>query len=210
MAPPARDAGSHSSGPTSRTHAGQSRGYSSCGAVATSASEREMPVCTYGSGPSPSRARHSLYSRRPRSSPPATSRSVPRQSARPSPVRGSRAPIEYGAKPGGRCGYRCGTRVATGTPSSSAASAGAGVRMSDTATSGANERTTGRVSTAARTAAAYGCSGASTVGNTWYSGAAANVMPAASAGSCQRRHVCSATSWPRATSASPNASIGNA
>ena len=61
--------------------------------------------------------------------------------------------------------------------------------MSDTATSGANERTTGCVSAAARTAAAYGFSGRSRVGKTWYSGAAANVIPAASAGCCQRRHV---------------------
>ena len=82
--------------------------------------------------------------------------------------------------------------------------------MSDTATSGAKSRTTGRVSAAARTAAAYGFSGASEVGNTWYSGAAANTIPAASAGSRQRRHVCRATSCPRATSASPRASIGNA
>ena len=43
------------------------------------------------------------------------------------------------------------------------------------------------------TAASYGCSGRSRVGKTWYSGAAANVIPAASAGSSQRRQVCSAT-----------------
>ena len=87
---------------------------------------------------------------------------------------------------------------------------GAGVRMSETAISGAKSRTDGTVARAARTAAANGASGCSRVGNTWYSGAAANVIPAAVAGSSQRRHVCSATVWPRATSASPSASIGNA
>src|SRR3954449_8566616 len=46
--------GSHSSGPTTRHHDGHSRGYSSCGSVATIVSERESPVCTYGSGESPS------------------------------------------------------------------------------------------------------------------------------------------------------------
>ena len=79
----------------------------------------------------------------------------------------------------------CGTTVATGTPSSSAASAGAGVRMSETATSGANDRTNERVTRAATTAASYGFSGRSRVGKTWYSGAAENVIPAASAGSRQ-------------------------
>ena len=76
--------------------------------------------------------------------------------------------------------------------------------------SGANASTDGTVSRAARTAASNGLSGRSRVGKTWYSGAAANVIPAASAGSCQRRQVCSATACPRATSASPSASIGNA
>jgi hypothetical protein len=82
--------------------------------------------------------------------------------------------------------------------------------MSDTTTSGAKPRTNGRVSRAARTAAAYGVSGASSVGNTWYSGAGENSIPAATASDSQRRHVSSATSCPRATSASPSASIGNA
>ena len=49
--------GSHISGPTTRTHAGHSRGYSSCGSVATSVSSRESIVCTHGRGGSPSRAR---------------------------------------------------------------------------------------------------------------------------------------------------------
>ena len=53
-------------------------------------------------------------------------------------MRGSRAPNEYGGKPGADHGCTCGTSVATGTPHSSAASAGAGVRMSETAMSGAN------------------------------------------------------------------------
>ena len=68
---------------------------------------------------------------RPRSSPIATSRSAARQSARPGAVRGSRAPIEYDGNPGAPCGWTWGMSVATGTEHSSAASAGAGVRMSD-------------------------------------------------------------------------------
>ena len=48
--------GSHISGPTTRAHDGHSRGYSSCGSVATSVSSRESIVCTYGRGGSPSRA----------------------------------------------------------------------------------------------------------------------------------------------------------
>ena len=82
--------------------------------------------------------------------------------------------------------------------------------MSATATSGANDSTDGTVARAACTAAWYGFSGRSRVGKTWYSGAAANSIPAARAASSQRRHVCSATACPRATSASPSASIGNA
>ena len=82
--------------------------------------------------------------------------------------------------------------------------------MSETARSGANASTDGTVSRAARAAASYGLSGRSRVGKTWYSGAAANVIPAATACSSQRRQVCSATSCPRATSAPPSASIGKA
>jgi hypothetical protein len=95
-----------------------------------------------------------LYSSRPRSNPIATRRSPARQTARPSRLRGSRAPIEYIGNPGAPWGWTCGISVATGTEHSSAASAGAGVRMSDTATSGANSSTTDTVSRAARTAAA--------------------------------------------------------
>ena len=51
--------------------------------------------------------------------------------------------------------------------------------MSETARSGANASTDGTVSRAARAAASYGLSGRSRVGKTWYSGAAANVIPAA-------------------------------
>ena len=57
--------------------------------------------------------------------------------ARRARVRGRRAPIENGGAPGGGQGCTWGTSVATGTPHSSAASAGAAVRMSATATSGA-------------------------------------------------------------------------
>ena len=82
--------------------------------------------------------------------------------------------------------------------------------MSATATSGAKSCTNGRISWAARTAAAYGLSGFSRVGKTWYSGACVNVMPAASTGSRHLRQVSSATVWPRSTSALPSAIIGKA
>src|SRR3954447_7370250 len=202
--------GSHISGPTIRTHGSQSRGYSSCGSAPTSVSERDNPVWTDGNGPSPRRARVSLYSCRPCSSPRATTRSVDRQSAVPNAVRGSRAPIENGGNPGGTIGNRCGTNVATGTSHSSAARAGATVSTSETATSGANARTKGTVSCAARTAASYGFSGRSRVGNTWYSGAAENVMPASTAASDHFLHVWIATWCPASTRADPSASIGNA
>src|SRR4029079_6092164 len=101
-------------------------------------------------------------------------------------------------------------RVATGTPSSSPASAGARVRMSATIACGRVSATSGRVSYTARTTAWYGVSGRSSVGKTWYSGAAAKRMPSASTCSSHRRHVWSTTSWPRAASARPRAIIGNA
>ena len=170
--------GSHISGPTTRSHGSQRRGYSSCGSVPISVSARESPLWRPGSGGSPSRARQSLYSRRPCSSPFATTPSKRRHSQAPAGVRGSRAPSEYGGKPGADHGCTCGTSVATGTPHSSAASAGAGVRMSETAMSGANASTDGTVARAAWTAAWYGLSGRSRVGKTWYSGAAANSIPA--------------------------------
>ena len=130
------DGGSHSSGPTTRTHDGQSRGYSSCG---SRRHQRQRPRDARCGRTAAARARAAPGTR---CTPAARARARARRAGRTratSGVRGSRAPIEYGAKPGGRCGYRCGTSVATGTPSSSAASAGAGVRMSDTATSGAND-----------------------------------------------------------------------
>ena len=61
--------------------------------------------------------------------------------------------MEYGGKPGAGRGSTWGIRVATRTPSSSAASAGASVRMSATTTSGAHSRMSGRVSTVARVTA---------------------------------------------------------
>ena len=75
--------------------------------------------------------------------------------------------------------------------------------MSETATSGENERTNSPVVRAATTAASKGFSGRSRVGKTWYSGAAENTIPAASAGSRQRFQVSIPTSWPRATSSDP-------
>src|SRR5436309_2006344 len=82
--------------------------------------------------------------------------------------------------------------------------------MSATTASGRVSATSGRVSTAARTAAWYGFSGRARVGKTWYSGAAAKRMPAASTSSRQRLQVCNVTAWPRIASARPSAIIGKA
>src|SRR3954454_6371787 len=202
--------GSQRSGPTTWVDDGHARGYSSCGNVATRHSAREIPPCTCASGGSPSRARVSLSSRRPRSRPPAMMPSVARHIRRPAAVRGRRAPIEYGGIPGSPRGSVWGMSVATGTPSSSPASAGASVRTSFTIASGRSSATSGRVSPTARTTASYGASGFSSVGKTWYSGAGSKRMPSSSTCDAQRRHVCSTTSWPRATSARPSAIIGNA
>ena len=59
-----------------------------------------------------------------------------RHSALPTAVRGRRAPIEYGGIPRSSAGWTWGMSVATRTPASSAASAGASVRMSATTASG--------------------------------------------------------------------------
>src|SRR4051794_3292165 len=202
--------GSQSSGPTTCVCGVHARGYSSCGNVATRHSAREIPPWTCPSAGRPSRARVSLSSRRPRSRPPATTPSVARHIARPSAVRGRRAPIEYGGIPGAPRGSVWGTSVATGTPSSSPARAGASVRMSLTIACGRTSATSGRVSRTARTTASNGLSGRSRVGKTWYSGAGAKRIPSASTCSAQRRQVCSTTSWPRAASTRPSAIIGNA
>ena len=203
--------GSHSSGPTTRSHAGQSRGYSSCGSVATSVSERESPVWTHGSGPSPSRARQSLYSRRPCSRPRATSRSVCAPQ-RP-PGAGARQPRADRVRREARRQVRMHVRDERRHRHALELGGQRGGGREDVRHRDVRRRTSAppaasRAPPAPRprtaSAAARG------VGNTWYSGAAANVIPAASAGSCQRRQVCSATSCPRATSASPRASIGNA
>jgi len=138
--------GSHSSGPTvCVAGSATARGYSSAGKVATSASCDEIPPCTRASGPSPSRRRVSLSSRRPRSSPASVRRDNVLHSVRPTKVRGRRAPKENGGHPRSVRGSRWGMTVATGTPSSSPASAGARVRMSATTASGAKSATRGRV-----------------------------------------------------------------
>src|ERR1035437_125340 len=100
--------------------------------------------------------------------------------------------------------------VAVRTPSSSAARAGASVRMSATTTSGASSRTSGTVSRVACTTASKKSRGSGPEGNTRYSGAGAKAIPSASTCSRQRSHVCSVTSCPRAASARPRAIIGKA
>ena len=72
---------------------------------------------------------------------------------RPAAVRGIRAPQEYGGVPGGMRGSVWGMSVATGAPSSSPASAGASVRMSETTACGATSRTRPIVSRVARSTA---------------------------------------------------------
>jgi len=84
--------------------------------------------------------------------------------------------------------------VATGTSMSSAASAGASVRMSATTTSGRSSLSTGTAARAACTTASYGFIGRDSVGNTWYSGAGQKRRPSPSIASRQRFQVCTVTS----------------
>jgi hypothetical protein len=88
----------------------------------------------------------------------------------------------------------CGTSVAQRRRSACAASDAATVMMSATTTSGSTERISSRVDSDAHTAAAYGFSGLSRVGKTWYSGAAAKRIPSRSTCSRQRDQVSSVTS----------------
>ena len=79
--------------------------------------------------------------------------------------------------------------MATGTPSSSPAIAGASVRMSCTTTSGATEATDRRVGPVALTTASYISNGSPRSGNSLFSGADTNRIPAASTCSRHRDHV---------------------
>jgi hypothetical protein len=144
---------SHISGPVTRTQGSSGRGYSSCGKVATSASSWEIPPCTWSSGGSPTRPRESFSCSRPCSSPPFRSGSHCCHIQRPAPVRGSRAPIEYGGKPGEGVGRTCGMSVAQGRSCTSAAKAAATVRMSATTASGPKSSISAPVTDDAFTAA---------------------------------------------------------
>ena len=82
--------------------------------------------------------------------------------------------------------------------------------MSCTTTCGRNEATAARVTPVARTTASYISNGSPAPGNSGYSGADKNCIPAASTCSAQRDHVSNVTSWPRSESRAPSASIGKA
>ena len=82
--------------------------------------------------------------------------------------------------------------------------------MSCTTTSGRTSATARRVTPVARTTASYISNGSPSPGNSWYSGAGTNRIPAASTCSRQRDQVSYVTSCPRAASSAPSASIGKA
>ncbi|HJX32563.1 MAG TPA: hypothetical protein VJ257_00035 [Solirubrobacterales bacterium] len=91
-------------GPVTSTPAGQRRGYSSWGKVATSARSGLIPPWNRSSGDRPSLARCSLRSRRPCSSPMFSARVPARQTPRPTGVRGGRNPIAKKGSPGSTTG----------------------------------------------------------------------------------------------------------
>ena len=91
-------------GPVTSTPAGQRRGYSSWGKVATSARSGLIPPWKRSIGSSPSLARCALRSRRPCSSPMSRARCPARHTARPAGVRGGRSPTAKNGIPGSTTG----------------------------------------------------------------------------------------------------------
>ena len=91
------DGGSHTSGPTTCTHGGHTRGYSSWGKVAIRHSSREIPPYSRDRGGSPSRARASRSAPRgPRRSPRLDAAAPALPQPRPSRVRGQPRPDRVG------------------------------------------------------------------------------------------------------------------
>ncbi len=176
------------------TWGGQRRGYSSCGNVATSASWALIPPWNPSSGGSPTAARVSFISRRPRRRPLSRTGSQARQAALPSLVRGGCAPKEKNGIPGSCTGYTWGISVAHCLPAFSAARAGATVSTSLTTTSGRNSSISGNSALAASAADAPSGDPGGGGGNVLYSSAAVNPRPSASTGSRHRSHVSTSTS----------------
>ena len=88
-------------GPVTCVCAGQRRGYSSCGNVATSTRSALSPPWNRSSGGSPTAARVSFISRRaPLAAPVTSTGSAARHSARPTGVRGGCAPNAKNGSPG--------------------------------------------------------------------------------------------------------------
>ena len=82
--------------------------------------------------------------------------------------------------------------------------------MSWTTACGAASATERRVGPVARTTASYSSNRWPGSGNSGYSGAETNRIPACSTSSRHRDQVSYVTSWPRWASRAPSASIGNA
>ena len=156
------------------------------------ASARASRMEPSGSGPGPSRARQSVYSRRPCSTT-ATRRSNARHASAPSGVRGGRTQ-RIGREPGRRPRCTCGISVDPDTARLRDERRRRGEDVRD------RDRPRLRRRRDRRPRRAHGglerLSGRSRVGNTWYSGAAANTIPAAVAGASSARHVCSSTVSP--------------
>ncbi len=124
-------------------------------------------------------------------------------------MRGALAPLAKNGIPAGVSGYGCGINVAHGTPTFSAASAGASVRMSLTTASGFHSSRKGR-SVRAAAAALTSPDPAAGGGNTVYCSAATNSSPSSSTGSRQRSQLSTTTSCPRPASARASEIAGNA
>ncbi len=159
---------------------------------------REMPPWVWSSGGSPTWARASFSSPRPRSSPRRSTRPGQRPStAEPAVVRGSRAPIEYGGRPASPVGRRWGISVAHGSPSRSRGE-GAGdgqdvghdrVRVEVARRAGWSRRWRARPP---RTSSARGPSARPRT-----RARRRSVMPSRSTSGRQRFHVCTHTTCPR-------------
>ena len=102
----------------------------------------------------------------------------------------------------------CGISVASGTPATSAASAGARVRMSLTTACGRISSSSGSSARAASAAWAPSGESGSGGGNMRYSSAAAKPRPAPSTAARRSSQVSIVTSWPRPASARPRAIAG--
>src|ERR1044072_3644460 len=102
-----------------------------------------------------------------------------------------------------------GMSVASGTPATSAASAGARVRMSLTTACGRISSSSGSRARAAAAAWAPSGESGSGGGNIRYSSAAAKPSPAPSTAARRSSQVSIVTSWPRSDRALPRAMAGN-